>query len=94
MHTFLLLSEFLLFSEFLFQHVLFVCDEFEVVDAGVGLLDLLVGAFEVEGECVFPLPELGLVLLEGGFDFLVGGLPGWYGGYIWCLSLRRAWRSD
>lgn len=53
-----------------------------MVDLAIGLLDLLVGAFEVKDEFVLASPALGLVLLEGRLYFLVGGLPAWAERYI------------
>jgi hypothetical protein len=75
-------TAFLPLPQLLLEGLLFFGDEFELVDLAIGLLDLLVGAFEVKDEFVLASPALGLVLLEGRLYFLVGGLPAWAERYI------------
>lgn len=81
------------FSQLLLESFLLLGDELELVDPGIGVLDLLVGAFEVKGEVVLAAAELRLILLEGDFYLLVGGLPAWVLGYIWWRSRAAVWRS-
>lgn len=77
---------------FFLQCPLLLSDEFQLVNATVGVFDLLVGTLEVEGELIFAFSVLCLILLEGRLYLLVGILPAFSDRYIWCLSRALACR--
>ncbi len=62
-------------SQLVLEHSFLLSNHFQLIDPGIGVLDLLVCAFQVKGKLVLAFPELCLILLEGEFYLFVRGLP-------------------
>ena len=65
----------LLFFQPYFQYLFILSNQFQFIDASICFLDLLVGAFQVECQCILSFPKLGLILFERHLDLFMRCLP-------------------